>query len=85
MQHAKQSAWLYIMKTAYVVQMNEYLYVGGKPREAVCIIIYLIIQVKIAENPGTLQCCSRIRKLYQMIVLIIVVLDICLLETFPLG
>ena len=41
MQHAKQSAWPYIMKTAYVVQMNEYKYVGGKPREAVCIIICL--------------------------------------------
>ena len=49
MQHAKQSAWPYIKKTAYVVQMNEF-YVGGKPREAVCIIIYLIIQVKIAEK-----------------------------------
>ena len=81
MQYAKQSAWLYIMKTAYVVQMNEYLYVGGKPREAVCIIICLI-----SKKLQKIQAhCSRIRKLYQMIVLSIVVLDICLLETFPLG
>ena len=79
MQHAKQSAWPYIKKTAYVVQMNEF-YVGGKPREAVCIIIYLIIQVKIAENPGTLFK----KRIYQIIFLSIVVLDICLLETFPL-
>ena len=77
MQHAKQSAWSYIMKTAYVVQMNEF-YVGGKPREAVGIMICLIIQIKIAENPGK-------KGNYQMIVLSILVLDICLLETFPLG
>ena len=82
MQHSKQSAWLYIMKTqSYVVQMNEYTYLGGKPREAVCIIICLIIQIKIAENPGTLFKKGN----YQMIVLSKVVLDICLLETFPLG
>jgi hypothetical protein len=80
MQHAKQSAWPYIKKTAYVVQMNEF-YVGGKPREAVCIIICLI-----SKKLQKIQAhCSRIRKLYQMIVLSIVVLDICLLETFPLG
>ena len=68
MQHAKQSAWSYIMKTAYVVQMNEF-YVGGKPREAVGIMICLIIQIKIAENPGT----SFKKGNYQMIVLSIVV------------
>jgi hypothetical protein len=55
MQHAKQSAWSYIMKTAYVVQMNEF-YVGGKPREAVGIMICLIIQIKIAEIQAH---CSR--------------------------
>ena len=37
------------------------------------------VQIKVAENPGTL--CKK--GTYQMIVL--VVLDICLLETFPLG
>ena len=91
MQHSKQSAWLYTMKTHGFISwkhkamlfkwMNILTYLGGKPREAVCIIICLIIQIKIAENLGALFKKGN----YQMIVLSIVALDICLLETFPLG